>query len=99
MRGRSRRSTYAKNQPDINLNSFLNSQLADYFKVNAKSQLQIYLGKLPGCLQYTYAARITSTTVLEFLNNLWGLGTEQEQGCRTGPLGWYWSLGIDSWTP
>jgi len=23
--------------------------------------------------------------VLEFLSNLWGLGTEQEYGCRTGP--------------
>jgi hypothetical protein len=27
-------------------------------------------------------------TDLEFLNNLWGLGTEQEQGYRTGPLGY-----------
>ncbi len=26
--------------------------------------------------------------VLEFLNNIWGLGTEQKQGCRTGPPGY-----------
>jgi hypothetical protein len=25
---------------------------------------------------------------LEFLNKLWGLGTELEQGCRTGPPGY-----------
>jgi hypothetical protein len=25
---------------------------------------------------------------LEFLNNLWGLGTELEQGCCTGPSGY-----------
>jgi hypothetical protein len=41
--------------------------------------------------------------VLEFLNNLWGLGTKQEQGCRTGPPGYTACrngfLGIDSWTP
>ncbi len=27
-------------------------------------------------------------TVLEFLNNLWGLGTKLEQGCCTGPPGY-----------
>ncbi len=30
-------------------------------------------------------------SVLEFQNNLWGLGTDQEQGCGTGPpgfIGW-----------
>jgi hypothetical protein len=35
------------------------------------------------------------------LNNLWGLGVELEQGCRTGPPGYTasrnWFLGIDSW--
>ncbi len=41
--------------------------------------------------------------VLEFQNNLWGLGTEQEQSCRTGPpgnIGW-WNrfLRIDFWAP
>ena len=40
------------------------------------------------------------TAVLEFLYNLWGLGTEFEQDCRTGPPGcvaWRnWLLGIDS---
>ncbi len=38
--------------------------------------------------------------VLEFQNNLWGLGTEVEQGCRTGPPGWRNRfLGINSWVP
>ncbi len=41
--------------------------------------------------------------VLEFLNNLWGLGIEQEEGCRSGPPGYtdWWNLflGIDSWAP
>ncbi len=40
---------------------------------------------------------------LEFLNSLWGLGTEQEQGYRTGPpdyISWRNSfLVIDSWAP
>jgi hypothetical protein len=40
---------------------------------------------------------------LEFLNNLWGLGTELEQGSRTGQsdyTSWRnWFLGIDSWAP
>ncbi len=42
-------------------------------------------------------------TELKFLNILQGLGTEQEQGYRTGPpgfIGWRNSfLGIDSWAP
>ncbi len=42
-------------------------------------------------------------TGLEFLNNPWGLGTEQEQVSRTGPpdnTAWQnWFLGIDSWAP
>ncbi len=29
----------------------------------------------------------TSLPVLEFYNTLWGLRTENEEGCRTGPLG------------
>jgi hypothetical protein len=41
--------------------------------------------------------------VLEFLNNLWGLGTELEYCCLTGLRGYTawrnWFPGIDSWTP
>jgi hypothetical protein len=38
--------------------------------------------------------------VLEFLNNLWGRGTEYELGCRTGPPRWrIWFFGTDSWAP
>ncbi len=29
--------------------------------------------------------QLHNRTVMEFINNLWGLGTEQEKGCRTGP--------------
>jgi hypothetical protein len=40
---------------------------------------------------------------LEFLKSLWGLGTEEEEGYRTGPpgyIGWRNSfLGIDSGAP
>jgi hypothetical protein len=40
---------------------------------------------------------------LEFLKSLWGLGTEEEEGSRTGPpgyIGWRNSfLGIDSGAP
>jgi hypothetical protein len=40
---------------------------------------------------------------LEFLKSLWGLGTEEEEGYRTGPpgyIGWRNSfLGIDSRAP
>jgi hypothetical protein len=43
----------------------------------------------------------TSHQCWNFRTNLWGLGTEQEEGFRTGPLGytawWNWFLGIDSW--
>jgi hypothetical protein len=42
-------------------------------------------------------------TELEFLKRLWGLGTEEEEGHRTGPpgyMGWRNSfLGIDSGAP
>ncbi len=42
-------------------------------------------------------------TELEFLKSLWGLGTEEEEGYRTGPpgyIGWWNSfLGIDSGAP
>jgi hypothetical protein len=42
-------------------------------------------------------------TELEFLKSLWGLGTEEEEGYRTGPpgyIGWRNSfLGIDSGAP
>jgi hypothetical protein len=41
--------------------------------------------------------------VLEFLKSLWGLGTKEEEGYRTGPpgyIGWRNSfLGIDSGAP
>ncbi len=44
-----------------------------------------------------------SFTELEFLKSLWGLGTEEEEGYRTGPpgyRGWRNSfLGIDSGAP
>ncbi len=42
-------------------------------------------------------------TELEFLKSLWGLGTEEEEGYRTGPpgyIGWRNSFpGIDSGAP
>jgi hypothetical protein len=48
-------------------------------------------------------AVVSPLSELEFLNSLWGLGTEQEQGYRTGLpgyIGWRNSfLGIDSWAP
>jgi hypothetical protein len=48
-------------------------------------------------LQYFY------TPELEFLKRLWGLGTEEEEGYRTGPPGYIaWRnsfLGIDSGAP
>ncbi len=31
---------------------------------------------------------VDSAPVLVFLHNLWGPGTDQEQGCRTGPPGY-----------
>jgi hypothetical protein len=54
---------------------------------------------IPGLLK-----RLTnSSSVLEFLNKLWGLETEQEQGCRTGRpayTAWRnWFYGIDSCAP
>jgi hypothetical protein len=37
------------------------------------------------------------------LNNIWGLGTELEVSCRTGPPGYpawrNWFLEIESWAP
>jgi hypothetical protein len=43
------------------------------------------------------------STELEFLNSLWGLGTEEEEGYRTGPPGYIdWRnsfLGINSGAP
>ncbi len=43
------------------------------------------------------------TPELEFLKSLWGLGTEEEEGFRTGPpgyIGWRNSLlGINSGAP
>jgi hypothetical protein len=42
-------------------------------------------------------------TELEFLKSLWGLGTEEEEGYRTGPPGYIGRrnsfLGIDSGAP
>jgi len=44
-----------------------------------------------------------SCSELEFLKSLWGLGTKEEEGYRTGPpgyIGWRNSfLGIDSGVP
>ncbi len=44
-----------------------------------------------------------SCSELEFLKSLWGLGTKEEEGYRTGPpgyIGWRNSfLGIDSGAP
>jgi hypothetical protein len=49
------------------------------------------------------AHREQNNTELEFLKSLWGLGTDEEEGYRTGPpgyIGWRNSfLGIDSWAP
>ncbi len=46
---------------------------------------------------------IKAAAELEFLKNLWGLGSEKEWGCRTGPpgyIGWRNSFnGICSWAP
>jgi hypothetical protein len=46
---------------------------------------------------------LESNPELEFLKSLWGLGTEEEEGYRTGPpgyIGWRNSfLGIDSGAP
>ncbi len=53
--------------------------------------------------EYLRSSNCVQTPVLEFLNNLWRLGTEQEQGSRTGPPGYTawrnWFLGIDSKAP
>jgi hypothetical protein len=47
--------------------------------------------------------RFSLSPELEFLKSLWGLGTEEEEGYRTGPpgcIGWRNSfLGIDSGAP
>ncbi len=48
-----------------------------------------------GRKQETIVTGSNKKAVLEFLNNLWGLGTEQEQGYRTGPTGTQ-AGGIDS---
>jgi hypothetical protein len=49
------------------------------------------------------AASLRLQLELEFLKSLWGLGTEEEEGYRTGPpgyIGWRNSfLGIDSGAP
>ncbi len=46
---------------------------------------------------------LSQSPELEFLKSLWGLGTEEEEGYRTGPPGYIgWRnlfLGIDSWAP
>jgi hypothetical protein len=39
----------------------------------------------------------TGDSELEFLKSLWGLGTEEEEGYRTGPPGFIgWRAGINS---
>ncbi len=59
--------------------------------------------KLSGQEIFVSYGLLQERPVLEFLNNLKGLGTEQEQGCRTGPPGYAawrnWFLGIDFWAP
>ncbi len=57
---------------------------------------------LPSFYSLTSSYRYSSLLLqLEFLNNLWGLGTEEEWCCRTGLPGYIcWRkrfLGIDSW--
>jgi hypothetical protein len=53
--------------------------------------------------QFSFADPGWKHPELEFLNNLWGLGIEEEWGYRTGPpgyIGWRNSfLGIDFWAP
>ncbi len=48
-----------------------------------------------------YVASGSKFSEMEFLKSLWGLGTEEKEGYRTGPpgyIGWRNSyLGIDSW--
>ncbi len=42
-----------------------------------------------GCVLGTYAlSKVCISTELEFLKRLWGLGSEEEEGYRTGPPGY-----------
>jgi hypothetical protein len=54
-------------------------------------------------VRFGAGANLSPETELEFLKSLWGLGTEEEEGYRTGPpgyIGWRNSfLGIDSGAP
>ena len=59
---------------------------------------------ISGKSRQTGLKRFTNSgSELEFLKSLWGLGTEEEEGYRTGPpgyIGWRNSfLGIDSGAP
>jgi hypothetical protein len=61
---------------------------------------------IPSCfcsLQVLAVPGVTGIPELEFLKRLWGLGTGEEEGYRTGPpgyIGWRNSfLGIDSGAP
>ncbi len=55
-------------------------------------------------ISYAVACKLVyyPSPLLEFKKNLWGLGTDQQQGCRTSPPGYKgWRsrfLGIDFWT-
>jgi hypothetical protein len=57
-----------------------------------------YVASFPSLLPFAH-----KSTELEFLKSLWGLGTEEEEGYRTGPPGYIgWRnlfLGIDSGAP
>ncbi len=68
------------------------------FSMSELKQIEMCQGCICTALQCT-----DSESVLEFLNTLWGLGTQLEQGCRTGPTGYAawrnWFLGIDCWAP
>ncbi len=70
-----------------------------FFYAFSMSELK-QIGTCQGCI-CTALQCTDSESVQEFLNTLWGLGTQLEQGCRTGPLGYAawrnWFLGIDCW--
>jgi hypothetical protein len=54
-------------------------------------------------VRFGAGANLSPETELEFFKSLWGLGTEEEEGYRTGPpgyIGWRNSfLGINSGAP
>jgi hypothetical protein len=70
-----------------------------YLKIPAQASGIDSMESIPGLLKRF----INSSSVLEFLNILWGLGTEQEQGCcigRPAYTAWRnWFFEIDSCAP